>query len=49
MDEVRIERLMAKHGKNTLVVIIHSWPASEKYKGKPELLSSLEYLVCMTR
>jgi len=44
MDEVRIERLMSKHGMNTLVIIICVWPASENYEGKPELVASLEYL-----
>ena len=47
MDEVRIERLMAKHGRDTLLVILRHWPTSEKYKDKPELVASLEYLVCM--
>lgn len=45
MDEVRIERLMARHGKDTLLVIIRDWPASDKYKDQPELVASLEYLV----
>ncbi|XP_067038362.1 transient receptor potential cation channel subfamily V member 1-like [Acropora muricata] len=45
MDEVRIERLMSKHGMNTLVIIICVWPASENYEGKPELVASLEYLI----
>ena len=45
MDEVRTERLMAKYGRDTLRVIIRDWPASEKYKDKPELVLSLEYLV----
>lgn len=49
MDEVRIERLMEKHGKDTLCIIIRDWPASGKYKGKPELVASLEYLVCILR
>ena len=49
MDEVRTERLMAKHGKDTLLVIIRDWPASEKYKNKLELVASLEYLVWMIR
>lgn len=49
MDEVRTERLMAAHGKDTLCVIIKHWPASEKYRGKLELVASLEYLVCMIR
>lgn len=49
MDEVRIERLMSKHGMNTLVIIICVWPASENYEGKPELVASLEYLVCTMR
>lgn len=46
MDEVRIERLMTKHGRDTLCVIIRDWPTTEKYKDKPELVASLEYLVC---
>ena len=48
MDKVRIERLMSKHGKDTLLVIIRDWPAKTKYKDKPELVASLEYLVWMT-
>ena len=47
MDEVRTDRLIAKHGKDMLLVIIRDWPASEKYKDKPELVASLEYLVCV--
>lgn len=47
MDEVRIERLMAKYGRDILLIIIRDWPACEKYKDKPELVASLEYLVCM--
>ena len=47
MDEVRTDRLSAKHGKDTLLVIIRDWPADEKYKDKPELVASLEYLVCI--
>lgn len=47
MDEVRIERLLTKHGKDALLVIIRDWPVSGKYKGQPELVASLEYLVCM--
>ena len=46
MDEVRTERLMKNHGKDALLVIIRDWPVREKYKGKPELVASLEYLVC---
>ena len=45
MDEVRTDRLVAKHGKETLLVIIRDWPVSEKYKSKPEMVASLEYLV----
>ena len=45
MDEVRIERLMTKHGRDTLCVIIRDWPATEKCKDKPELVASLDYLV----
>ena len=47
MDEVRADWLTEKHGKNTLVVIIHEWPQMKKYKEKPELIPSLEYLVRM--
>ncbi|KAK2556747.1 Transient receptor potential cation channel subfamily V member 5 [Acropora cervicornis] len=45
MDEVRIERLMAKYGRDILLIIIRDWPACEKYKDKPELVASLEYLI----
>ena len=45
MDEVRVDRLTEKHGKNSLLVIIHEWPQAKKYKDKPELIPSLEYLV----
>ena len=45
MDEVRTDRLMAKYGKDSLLVIIRDWPVSEKYKDKPEMVASLEYLV----
>ena len=47
MDEVRTDRLMAKYGKDSLLVIIRDWPISEKYKNKPEMVASLEYLVCL--
>ena len=47
MDEVRTDRLMAKYGKDCLLVIIRDWPVSAKYKDKPELVASLEYLVCL--
>ena len=47
MDEVRTDRLMAKFGKESLLVIMRDWPASEKYKDKPEMVASLEYLVCL--
>ena len=47
MDEVRTERLMSKHGKDTLLVIIRDWPATTKYRDNPELVASLEYLVWM--
>ena len=49
MDEIRTDRLLAKHGKDTILVLIRDWPNSEKYKGKPELVVSLEYLVSMLR
>ncbi|KAL9951799.1 hypothetical protein ACROYT_G044528 [Oculina patagonica] len=45
MDEVRTERLIAKYGKDSLLVIIRDWPVSEKYKDKPDLVASLEYLI----
>ena len=46
MDEVRTDRLVKSYGQNTLLVIIRDWPISMKYKGKPDLVASLEYLVC---
>lgn len=49
MDEVRTYRLLEKHGKDTILILIHDWPNSAKYKGKPELVVSLEYLVRMLR
>ena len=49
MDEVRTERLMARHGIDTLLVLIRDWPSSEKYENEPVLLASLEYLVCIIR
>ena len=45
MDEVHADRLMEEYGENVLFVIIHEWPQRTKYKGRPEVLSSLEYLV----
>ena len=45
MDEARVDWLTEKHGKNSLFVIIHKWPQKKKYKDKPELIPSLEYLV----
>lgn len=45
MDEVRADRLIEKHSDNSLLVIIHEWPQKKKYKEKPELIPSLEYLV----
>ena len=45
MDEVRADCLMEKYGKNVLLVIIHEWPQRTKYKEKPEVLPSLEYMV----
>lgn len=47
MDEVRTDRLVWKYGSDTLLVIIRDWPVSEKYKDKPDLVASLEYLVCV--
>lgn len=47
MDEVRTDRLVTKYGKDSLLVIIRDWPVSEKYKDKPEMVASLEYLVCL--
>ena len=47
MDEVRTDRLMVKYGKDSLLVIIRDWPVSKKYKDKPEMVASLEYLVCL--
>lgn len=45
MDEVRVDRLIKKYDKNALLVIIHDWPQKKKYRDKPELIPSLEYLV----
>ena len=45
MDEVRADRLINKYDIYCLLVIIRDWPASEKYRDKPELVASLEYLV----
>ena len=45
MDEVRADRLIEKHSDNSLLVIMHEWPQKKKYKEKPELIPSLEYLV----
>ena len=45
MDEVRADRLIEKHENNTLLVIIRDWPQQRKYREKPELIPSLEYLV----
>ncbi|XP_028394669.1 transient receptor potential cation channel subfamily A member 1-like isoform X2 [Dendronephthya gigantea] len=42
MDEVRIDRVKAKHGDKYLLVIIRDWPESPKYKGKQDLVASLE-------
>lgn len=42
MDEVRIDRVRAKHADKYLLVIIRDWPNSDKYKGKPDLVASLE-------
>jgi len=47
MDEVRTDRLMTKYGKDSLLVIIRDWPVSGKYKDKPEMVASLEYLVSL--
>lgn len=47
MDEIRAERLLEKHGRDTLLVIIRDWPANEKYKDKHEMVASLEYLVSL--
>ncbi|RMX39952.1 hypothetical protein pdam_00021267, partial [Pocillopora damicornis] len=44
MDEVRVDRLIKKYDKNALLVIIHDWPQKKKYRDKPELIPSLEYL-----
>ena len=45
MDEVRIERLFEEYDKDCLFVIIRDWPISEEYKGRPDLVASLENLV----
>ncbi|XP_028412446.1 transient receptor potential cation channel subfamily V member 3-like [Dendronephthya gigantea] len=43
MDEVRVERLMNKLGTDCLLVIIRDWP--KKFKGKPDVLKSLEKMI----
>lgn len=45
MDEVRVERLMIKLGPDCLLVIIRDWPVSDKFKGKPDVVKSLENMV----
>lgn len=47
MDEIRAERLIAKHGStcDALFYIIYKWPKAEKYQEHPELIPSLEHLV----
>lgn len=47
MDEIRIDRLLARHGRDTLCVIIRDWPANKRYKDSLTLVASLEYLVCV--
>ena len=47
MDEIRAERLIAKHGStcDALLAIVYKWPKAKKYQKNPELIPSLEYLV----
>ena len=47
MDEIRINRLLARHGRDTLCVIIRDWPGNKRYKDRPTLVANLEYLVCV--
>ena len=47
MDEIRADRLIAKHGSfcAALFHIIYKWPKAKKYQEHPELIPSLEHLV----
>mgnify|MGYP001800367461 CR=1 FL=1 len=46
MDEIRCDRWEKKYKHRALEAIIRYWPDTEKYKDKPELIASLEPLVC---
>ena len=48
MDEVRVERWEKRYKKRTLEFMIRYWPETDKYKGRPELIVSLEHQVCCT-
>ncbi|XP_048580356.1 uncharacterized protein LOC5510674 isoform X2 [Nematostella vectensis] len=45
MDEVRTDRLVMEYKEQTLQVLIRDWPQKEEYKGKPELIASLEHQI----
>ena len=47
MDEIRINRLLARHGRDTLCVVIRDSPGDKRYKDRPTVVAGLEYLVCM--
>ena len=54
MDEVRVERLVAKYEDggsdpkdDPLLVLLKKWPESGKYKENPRLRASLEHQVCL--
>ena len=42
MDEVRAERWENMYKERTLEVMIRYWPDTDKYKDRPELITSLE-------
>ena len=46
MDEVRAERWEKRYKERTLEVMIKYWPDTDKYKNRPELVTSLENQVC---
>ncbi|XP_028417815.1 uncharacterized protein LOC114542475 [Dendronephthya gigantea] len=46
MDKVRAERLVTRYGyQEALVVLIRKWPKMTQFKEKPEVITSLEYLI----
>ena len=42
MDEIRAERWEKRYKERTLEVMIKYWPDTDKYKNRPELITSLE-------